>query len=221
MNVAVKTKKSIQKRIFITGIGTEIGKTVCSAVLTKYFNADYWKPVQSGDLDLSDSMKISNWVGENTVCHSETYRFQLVASPHQSAKEEGITIDLNEFKLPDTSNNLIVEGAGGLMVPLNDNEFIIDLIERLGLPVALVVRNYLGCINHTLLSISALEQKKIKLEYVILNGNFPQDTERIICKNIPSETKIIRIPDLENITKESIDNIVKQLEKIDSWIRNH
>lgn len=221
MNVAVKTKKNTQKRIFITGIGTEIGKTVCSAVLTKYFNADYWKPVQSGDLELSDSMKIINWVGEHTICHSETYRFQLAASPHQSAKEEGITIDLNEFKLPNTSNNLIVEGAGGLMVPLNDNEFIIDLIEKLDLPAALVVRNYLGCINHTLLSISALEQKKIKLEYVILNGNFPQDTERIICKNIPSETKIIRIPDLESITKESIDNIVKQLEKIDSWIRNH
>ncbi|KIC63090.1 ATP-dependent dethiobiotin synthetase BioD [Chryseobacterium taiwanense] len=211
----MEAKNLEQKQLFVTGIGTEIGKTVCSAILTKYFKADYWKPVQSGDLDLSDSMKISNWVGENTICYSETYRFQLAASPHQSAKEEGITIDLNEFKLPDTSNNLIVEGAGGLMVPLNDNEFIIDLIEKLNIPTALVVKNYLGCINHTLLSISALAQRKIKLEYLILNGDFPQDTERVICKNIPSETKIIRIPDLKNITKESIENIVKQLEKIE------
>lgn len=216
MNLEIEAKNIRQKKLFITGIGTEVGKTVCSAVLTKYFKADYWKPVQSGDLELSDSMKITNWVGEHTVCHSETYRFQLAASPHQSAKEEGISIDLNEFKLPYTSNNLIVEGAGGLMVPLNDNEFIIDLIEKLNIPAALVVRNYLGCINHTLLSIATLAQRKIKLEHLILNGDFPQDTERVICKNIPSETKIIRIPDLKNITKESIENIVKQLEKIDS-----
>lgn len=198
-------------KLFVTGIGTEVGKTVCSAILTKYFNADYWKPIQSGDLHFSDSMKIQDWVGENVVIHPETYRLQLAASPHQSAKEEGITIDLNEFKLPETQNNLIIEGAGGLMVPLNDKEFIIDLIEKLQLPVALVVRNYLGCINHTLLSIMALNQKKINLKYLILNGTFPSDTERIICENIQQETEIIRIPDIEDITKENIKSITKQL----------
>lgn len=208
----MNTKDKKQKKLFVTGIGTEVGKTVCSAVLIKYFNADYWKPVQSGDLDFSDSMKIKNWVGENTICHPETYRFQLAASPHQSAKEEGVIIDLNEFKIPETQNNLIIEGAGGLMVPLNDKEHIIDLIEKLNIPVGLVVRNYLGCINHTLLSIIALNQRKIKLQYLILNGNFPSDTKRIICKNIQLETKIIRIPDIENITKENIENITKQLE---------
>ncbi|MFC5872732.1 dethiobiotin synthase [Chryseobacterium arachidis] len=211
MNTKLDIKDKEQKLLFITGIGTEIGKTVCSAILTKYFNADYWKPVQSGDLDFSDSMKIREWTGKSTICYPETYRFQLAASPHQSAKEEGITVDLNEFKLPETQNNLILEGAGGLMVPLNDKDFMIDLIEKLNIPVALVVRNYLGCINHTLLSISALNQKKIKLQYLILNGNFPFDTERIICENIQPETEIIRIPDIENITKESIEKIVKQL----------
>ncbi len=215
MNIIQEIQNSEQKQIFVTGIGTEVGKTVCSAILTKYFSADYWKPVQSGDLHLSDSMKITNWVGENTICHPETYRFQLAASPHQSAKEEKITINLNEFHLPKTSNHLIVEGAGGLMVPLNETDSIIDLIKKLDIPVALVARNYLGCINHTLLSISALIQSKIKLEYLILNGNFPQDTERIICNNIQQETKIIRIPDLEEITKENIESIVKQLEKIE------
>jgi len=214
MNIELEIKNMKQKTLFVTGIGTEVGKTVCSAVLTKYFEAEYWKPVQSGDLDYSDTMKIKDWVGEHTVCHPERYRFKLAASPHQSAREEGILIDLNEFKLPETQNHLIIEGAGGLMVPISDDEFIIDLIKKLNLPVALVVKNYLGCINHSLLSLMALEQQNIKLEYVILNGSFPEDTERIICKNIQQETKIIRIPDIEKITKENIERITKQLEKI-------
>ncbi|WP_315058783.1 dethiobiotin synthase [Chryseobacterium indoltheticum] len=210
----LEIQDSQQRKLFVTGIGTEVGKTVCSAILTKYFKADYWKPIQSGDLHFSDSMKIKEWVGENVVIYPERYRLQLAASPHQSAAEEEIFINSNDFKLPETQNNLIVEGAGGLMVPISDEEFIIDLIEKLNLPVALVVRNYLGCINHTLLSLMALEQKNIKLEYLILNGSFPADTERIICKNIQQETKIIRIPDIVNITKENIERITKQLEKI-------
>ncbi|WP_312901210.1 dethiobiotin synthase [Chryseobacterium taichungense] len=207
-------QNSGQQLLFVTGIGTEIGKTVCSAILTKYFNADYWKPVQSGDLDFSDSMKIKNWTGEDTICHPETYRFHLAASPHQSAKEEGIEINLNQFKIPETQNNLIIEGAGGLMVPLNDSDFIIDLIQKLNIPVVLIVKNYLGCINHTLLSIMALHQRKIKLKYLILNGNFPADTEKIIIKNIHQKTKIIKIPHLNEITKEQIGVATKQLEKL-------
>lgn len=210
----LEIQDSLPKKLFITGIGTEIGKTVCSSVLTKYFKADYWKPIQSGDLHFSDSMKIKEWVSENVIIHPERYRLKLAASPQQSASEEGVLINSNDFKLPETQNNLIVEGAGGLMVPISDDEFIIDLIEKLNLPIALVVRNYLGCINHTLLSLMALDQKNIKLEYLILNGSFPEDTERVICKNIQKETKIIRIPDIENITKENIERITKQLEKI-------
>lgn len=201
-------------KLFITGIGTEVGKTVCSAILTKYFNADYWKPIQSGDLDFSDSMKIKNWVGENAVIHPEMYRLKLAASPYQSAAEEGITININDFTLPETQNNLIIEGAGGLMVPLSDSDFMIDLIEKLNIPVALVIRNYLGCINHSLLSMMVLNQRKITLKYVILNGNFPADTERVICKNVPQKTEIIRIPDIEKLTKENIESIAKQLTKI-------
>ncbi|MEG1589809.1 dethiobiotin synthase [Chryseobacterium sp.] len=210
----LKIQNLQQKKLFVTGIGTEIGKTVCSSILTKYFNADYWKPIQSGDLHFSDSMKINEWLGENVVIHPERYKLKLAASPHQSSAEEGILIKTKDFKLPETQNNLIVEGAGGLMVPISDEEFIIDLIKKLNLPVALVVKNYLGCINHTLLSLMALEQKNIKLEYLILNGDFPADTERVICKNIQQETKIIRIPDIEKITKENIERITKQLEKI-------
>lgn len=200
--------------LFITGIGTEVGKTVCSAILVQYFKADYWKPIQSGDLHFSDSMKIKNWVGENVVIHPEAYRLKLAASPHQSAAEEGISIHVNDFKLPETQNNLIIEGAGGLLVPLSDSEFIIDLIEKLNIPVALVVKNYLGCINHSLLSIMALNQRKINLKYLILNGDFPQDTERIICKSIQPETEIFRIPNIENLIKENIESVTKQLTKI-------
>ncbi|PQA93172.1 dethiobiotin synthase [Chryseobacterium shigense] len=199
-------------QLFITGIGTEVGKTICSAVLTQYFKADYWKPVQSGDLDYTDSHKIESWT-ENTVCHPETYSFKLAASPHQSAREENVQIDLDQFHLPETQNSLIVEGAGGLMVPLTDDIFMIDLIEKLDLPVALVVRNYLGCINHTLLSIMALEQKKLKLEYLILNGVFPPDTERVICNFIKRETRIIRIPEIDQPTKDSIKAAAEQLTK--------
>ena len=207
--------KPEQKILFVTGIGTEVGKTVCAAVLTKYFGADYWKPVQSGDLDFSDTLKIKRWIGEDTVCHPEAYRFSLAASPHQSAKEEGITIHLKNINLPETKNHLIVEGAGGVMVPLNDRECIIDLIRKLNIPAALVVRNYLGCINHTLMSIMALAQCEITLQYLIFNGSFPPDTEMIICKNLLPGTEIIRIPDIENLTKENLEYITKQLKNDD------
>lgn len=196
-------------KLFITGIGTEIGKTVCSAILVEHFKTDYWKPVQSGDLHYTDSNKIEKWT-DNTYCHPETYRLQLAASPHQSAKAENIQINLDDFQLPDTENSLIVEGAGGLMVPLSDDVFMIDLIEQLKLPTALVVRNYLGCINHTLLSIMALEQRNIKLEYLILNGEFPEDTERVICNYIKKETKIIRISEIDP-DKKNITTTAKQL----------
>ncbi|WP_261512203.1 dethiobiotin synthase [Chryseobacterium paludis] len=199
-------------KLFITGIGTEIGKTVCSAILTQHFKADYWKPIQSGDLHNTDSMKIKDWVGSGVVCHPETYRLQLAASPHQSAAEEGIQIRVDDFQLPETSNSLIVEGAGGLMVPVSDNELMIDLIEKLRLPVVLVVRNYLGCINHTLLSIMALKEKGLLLEYLILNGEFPPDTERIILNYTNKKTKIIRVPDVDFITKEKIELIANNLQ---------
>lgn len=199
-------------KLFITGIGTEIGKTVCSAILTQHFKADYWKPIQSGDLHNTDSMKIQDWVGDGVVCHPETYRLKLAASPHQSAAEEGKQIRVNDFQLPETSNSLIVEGAGGLMVPVSDNELMIDLIEKLRLPVALVVRNYLGCINHTLLSIMALKERGLVVEYLILNGQFPPDTERIILNYTDKKTKIIRVPDVDLITKEKIETIANNLQ---------
>ncbi|WP_100074269.1 dethiobiotin synthase [Chryseobacterium camelliae] len=203
-------------KIFITGIGTEVGKTVCSAILTACYQAAYWKPVQSGDLQYTDSMKIDDWAGVDVTIYPETYRLQLAASPHQSAAAEGLTIRLDDFRLPETSHPLIIEGAGGLMVPLSDNALMIDLIEKLALPVALVVRNYLGCINHTLLSLMALQQRGLYLKYLILNGSFPSDTERIILKHTDKSTAIIRIPETKNPDRASITNIAKKIS-----IENH
>lgn len=199
-------------KLFITGIGTEVGKTICSAVLTQYFKADYWKPVQSGDLDFTDSHKIAAWT-DVKVCHPETHRLKLAASPHQSAREENVQISLNDFRLPETEHHLIVEGAGGMMVPLSDKIMMIDLIEKLDIPVALVIRNYLGCINHSLLSMMALQQKKIQLEYLVFNGDFPPDTERVISGFVTDKTRIIRIPEMNQPDKDSISAAAEQLLK--------
>lgn len=159
-------------------------------------------------------MTVKDLTGNHIFCHPETYRLQLAASPHQSAAEEGIAITINDFNLPETQKSLIVEGAGGLMVPLSDTEFIIDLIEKLKLPVALVIKNYLGCINHSLLSMMAIKQRGLHLKYIILNGAFPTDTERVICNQREKETAIIRIPELNALTQENINKVLENLEII-------
>src|SRR5579862_4812258 len=124
------------KCFFVTGIGTEIGKTVVAATLVEKLQADYWKPVQSGDLDNSDSLKVKNLISnEKTRIFPETYRLTQPFSPHKSAAIDGITIEAEKFILPETENTLIIEGAGGLMVPLNSNYLMIDLIKQLNAEV--------------------------------------------------------------------------------------
>jgi len=148
------------KGYFITGIGTGVGKTVVSAVLVKALKAEYWKPVQCGELDFTDSHQIETIASNpNLIIHSETYRLKEPMSPHAAAKMEGVTIEIDSIVAPSTENTLIIEGAGGLLVPLNDNDLMVDLIQQLGFPVILVVRNYLGSINHSLLSIELLSQQ--------------------------------------------------------------
>jgi len=169
------------KRLFVTGIGTEIGKTVISAILTEALQADYWKPVQSGDLHQSDSMKIQSLTSFDVVIHPETYRLQTPVSPHYSAAIDGVEIEINKFQIPETDNHLIVEGAGGLHVPLNQEYLLIDLIQQLNIPVILVSQNYLGSINHSLLSIEALQSRKIPIEGIIFNGAETKSTETYLC----------------------------------------
>jgi dethiobiotin synthetase len=160
-----------KRQFFVTGIGTGIGKTIVSAALVEKLKADYWKPVQSGDLENSDSLSVESLVSNPySNIHPETYRLTQPFSPHKSAAIDGITIDAENFTIPQTSNSLIIEGAGGLMVPLNDHFLIIDLIKKLGVPVILVSQNYLGSINHTLLSVNALKQYQIPIKGILFNG---------------------------------------------------
>jgi dethiobiotin synthetase len=159
------------KPVFVTGIGTGIGKTVVSAVLVEKFKADYWKPVQSGDLDNSDTLTVKRLISnQRSVFYPETYRLSQPFSPHKSAAIDKLTIEQEKFVLPETDNQLIIEGAGGLMVPLNPSFLIIDLIRQLGAEVVLVSKNYLGSINHTILSVFALQKHDIPVKGIIFNG---------------------------------------------------
>jgi dethiobiotin synthetase len=190
--------------LFITGIGTGIGKTIISAVLVEKLQADYWKPVQSGDLDNSDTMMVQSLVSNTkSVFHPETYRLTRPHSPHKSAAIDNVEITLNNFNIPKTENQLIIEGAGGLMVPLNGQFLMIDLIKQLGASVVLVSQNYLGSINHTLLSINALRQHQIPVKGIIFNGTENKDSESYILAY--SKINLIgRIPLFTAINKKTI-----------------
>ncbi|AMM52489.1 ATP-dependent dethiobiotin synthetase BioD [Rufibacter sp. DG15C] len=169
------------KRYFVTGIGTDVGKTIVSAILTQALSADYWKPVQAGSLEATDTMRVQSLINNPTsVFHPEAYRLALPASPHLAAAQEGIEIDLEAIQLPKTENHLIVEGAGGVMVPLNKKELVLDLISKLNLEVILVSRNYLGSINHTLTTVEVLKSRNIPVAGIIFNGTSNPSTEEFI-----------------------------------------
>lgn len=190
--------------IFITGIGTGIGKTIISAILTEKLKADYWKPIQSGDLDKSDTLTVKGLISNKvTRFFPEAYALTQPFSPHKSAALDKITIDLEKIVLPQTQNQLIIEGAGGLMVPLNNNFLIIDLIKQLNARVVLVSRHYLGSINHTLLSIHALKKYGIPVMGIVFNG--PKD---IYSKSYILEYSELndlgQIPDYQAIDKKTV-----------------
>ncbi|HWV33627.1 MAG TPA: dethiobiotin synthase [Dyadobacter sp.] len=199
--------------LFVTGIGTDVGKTVCSAVLTEWFKADYWKPVQAGTLKHSDRKTVSGFTGANIVTHAEAVRLRLAASPHKAARKEQRFIAAEDLILPDTANHLIIEGAGGLYVPINEQFCVIDWIESLGVDVALVVRNYLGCINHTLLSVQALRQRSIPLKYLIFNGPFDEDTRRVILSYPDIRATVLNIPDFKTLNPQNIARAARRLRR--------
>ena len=169
------------KNIFVTGIGTDVGKTVASAVICKATGADYWKPVQCGDLADSDTMKVRRLVGkyEGTI-HTEAFSFKHGLSPHAAAELEGMEIDPNEIYLPPTENNLVIEGAGGILVPLNNRHTMIDVIKEIDARVIVVSKHYLGSINHTLLTLFALHSYNIPVLGIIYVGDENKASERVI-----------------------------------------
>lgn len=172
------------KKIFLTGIGTEIGKTFCSAIVVEALQADYWKPVQAGELDQLDSSWVKAAISNGkSQFHPEQYLLTEPMSPHAAAKIDGVKLTPADFKVPETDNTLVIEGAGGLMVPLNhDGDMLIDLIAAVADEVILVSKNYLGSINHTLLSIEVLKQRNIRIKGIIFNGEPNPETEAIILK---------------------------------------
>lgn len=169
--------------IGIVGIHTGIGKTVCSTVICQALGYDYWKPVQAGDLENTDSLFIKNNVS-NPSCavHPERYKLLTAASPHYAASLESIDIQKQHFVLPVTKNNLVVETAGGLMSPLSTSLLNVDLIEHLKLPVVLVSNNYLGSINHTLLTYSIIKDRKIPVIGLVFVGEATPSTEKFILE---------------------------------------
>jgi dethiobiotin synthetase len=197
--------------IFITGIGTGIGKTLVSAILVEKLKADYWKPIQSGDLHETDTMRVQQLVTNNiSTFHPEAYKLTQPFSPHKSAALDGITIEREKIILPQTENQLIIEGAGGLMVPLADDFLIIDLIKQLNAEVILVSQFYLGSINHTLLSIMALKQYKIPIKGIIFNGDEDIDAKEFILKH--SKVPFLgSIPILNKVNRNDIISSVKYI----------
>ena len=194
----------MQKPLFVTGIGTGIGKTVVAAIFTESLKADYWKPVQSGDLDNSDTIKVQGLISNSkTVFHPEAFRLTQPFSPHKSADLDGIEINLDDFRLPQTNNILVIEGAGGLMVPLNSKDLMIDLIEKLNAEVILVVQHYLGSINHTILSLQALYSRNIAVRAIIFNGESDSYSEDVIKSHSKGEPTI-SIPQLLSLSKQSV-----------------
>lgn len=203
------------RRIFMTGIGTEVGKTFCSAIVVEALKADYWKPVQAGELDDLDSQWVRDFISnDQSVFHREKYLLSEPMSPHAAARIDGLTLRIEDFKAPQTENDLVIEGAGGLMVPLNDDgDSILDLIPEVADEVILVSQNYLGSINHTLLSAEALKNRGIKVTGIIFNGEPNSETEDIILKSTGLKC-LLKVPVCDQGIKEFIKEQAEKLRSV-------
>jgi len=195
-------------QLFITGTGTDVGKSVVAAMLLAGTRGFYWKPVQSGLEPISDS----DWVRRATDLPEdhflpETYRFRNPLSPHAAAALEGVRIDLSAFRLPElpVPGQLIVEGAGGVLVPLNERDLMLDLIVLLALPVLVVASSRLGTINHTLLTLQALRSRRVSVVGVILNGP-PDPSNRQAIEHFGVIPVLAQIAPLPAITPEFLGN---------------
>ncbi len=203
------------KKYFITAISTDSGKTLVSAIITNALQADYWKPIQAG-LEQTDSSWMRKMLRSgHSMIHPEAYALELAASPHAAAKKEGVEIDLAQIQVPETNgNDLVIEGAGGILVPLNDTAVVADLITQLDAEVILVSNHYLGSINHTLLTAEELKRRNIKVKGIIFNGPSNEETERIILKHTGYKMLLHVYPE-ETITDAIISAYAVKL--FDNW----
>jgi len=204
---AVKTRG-----VFVTGTDTGIGKTLVSAILTRALDATYWKPFQTG---LSDEAGDTHSVSALAALPASrvmapAHAFLAPLSPQDAAAAEGRTVNLEGLTLPDCTGPLVVEGAGGLMVPLNDETLLIDWAATLGLPVILVTRSTLGTINHTLLSLEALKQRSIAIAGVVMSGP-PNAANRAAIEHFGQVPVLAEIPLLDAITPQSVAQEAERL----------
>ena len=198
-----------KKRIFVTGISTEVGKTMISAILVEALQADYWKPIQAGDLEYSDSDKVRDLISnDKTVIHPNSYALKTPMSPHAAAVIDNVTIETDKVKMPSTSNHLVIEGAGGLLVPLNETDTILDIIPQ-DCFVVVVSRHYLGSINHSLLTINLLKDRGFDVG-VIFSGDEHPTTEAIILQK--TGVKFLgRVSEEKVFTKEVVQRYGKKI----------
>ena len=194
----------------VAGIDTEVGKTIVSAILVQRLQADYWKPVQAGNLDQSDTMTVQQLVSCGAVFHPEAHRLKRAMSPHAAAEKEGVLIEKQQMALPPTDNTLVVELAGGLMAPLAPGLTNIDLLTDWKLPVILVSSYYLGSINHTLLSIEALKRRQISMLGLVFNGDPVESTRQAILDS----TGLRSLLDIEPTDRINSAWIAKQVENL-------
>jgi dethiobiotin synthetase len=203
------------RKIFVTGIGTDVGKTVVSAVLVEALKADYWKPIQTGSFYGTDTEKVQKLISnDKSRFHKEYLLLEKYMSPHAAAELEGIQIKLEDINLPETANDiLIIEGVGGIMVPLNREHFVLDLIKKFDCEVILVIQNYLGSINHSILSLEVLRHHNINVIGKIFNGPRHQLSEDIILHH--SKFKFAgHINKETQITPEVISKYAEQFKSI-------
>lgn len=191
------------KKFAITGIGTDVGKTIVSAIFAEALSAHYWKPIQAGDLDFSDSHKIQS-LTDNVTVLPERYRLKTAMSPHAAAALEGVHIQIDQLALPEVEGNLIVEGAGGLLVPLDEQgTCYTDVFERWNIPVIVVSRHYLGSINHTLLTAEVMRARGIEIAGLVFVGDKHPTTEEIILRKTKLPV-LAHIPECARIDKSFI-----------------
>lgn len=197
------------KGICVAGIDTEVGKSVVSMLISKAFNFSYWKPVQSGGLDMSDTLFVNKHAPE-VHCIPERHRFSKPVSPHEAAQHDNVEVQFEDFDLPESSRPVLVESAGGVMSPVSLDFTNLQLFEKLNLPVVLVVKNYLGSINHTLLSLSVLQQK-LNVLGIIVSGEGNAASEEAYEK-LGGVPILHRLPSLD-FSPDSVDKAAADLKK--------
>ncbi|MFT6745678.1 MAG: dethiobiotin synthetase [Glaciecola sp.] len=193
------------RKIFVTGIGTDVGKTIVSAVLTEALQADYWKPIQCGGLELTDTDRVKRLVSSPAShFHPETYSFPNPVSPHQAAKLNDSKIRLGKLTPPETENTLIIEGAGGIMVPYNyRGDSMLEIAQHCEAEIVVVANSYLGSINHTILTLEHLKTQDVNVLGIIFNGESNSESEEVIL-NKTKVTCLGRIPQEFEFSKELI-----------------